>query len=134
MSSFFQDLIDVARLTVEAVHATPWQVYPMERVGGPNGGWIKSTTLDPFPVEGLFYTESQGDLDRFRPDPSARSGGSQSLHRAQEMSVSITAEFGKIKKEYVLHSLDDDRWYSVHTTDSDGAGNIICGISITKKL
>ena len=134
MSSFFQDLIDVARPMVEAVHATPWRVFPMERVGGPNGKLTQSPDIVPFPVEGLFYIESQGDLDRFRPDPSARAGGSQSLNKAQEVTVSITADPGKIKKGYVLHSLDDDRWYSVHSTDSDGAGNIICGISITKKL
>lgn len=136
MSSSFADLAGMARKTVEGVHGTSWVVYPMVRPKGPNSQLERAQIdeLPPFPAVGLFYVESQGDLDRFRPDPSRSAGGSSSLHKGQETTVSITADPGAIKNGYVLYSVDDDKWFSISSTNSDGAGNIICEISAAGAL
>lgn len=119
---------------VESVHGSAWRIYAMERSGGLNsrstvdmvGGYVER--------QGCYYTESQGDVSRFRPDSSSRGGNPPSLHFAQEETVSIACGIGDIKTDYILHDVDEDCWFSVSDTMRDGAGNTICTLAKAKAL
>jgi hypothetical protein len=127
--SGFDHLISTARQAVEAVHAGTWRIYPMESVGGVNARQKKKLSAEPFERQGCYYIESRGDVSRFRPDVSSKSGNAPSLHHGQEETVSITASPAEIKTGYVLLDIDGERWFSVTETEDDGAGNIVCSLA-----
>lgn len=128
MGSLFLSLAAASRGAVEAVHGSLWRVYPMKS-SGPNARLQQDDGSEPFDAIGVYYIESDNDPVQFSPAPHGRSN-LNGLHSGQDAMLSIRKSEGVIRLGFVVHDVDEDKWFSISAPPrDDGNGNLVYGLT-----